>query len=49
MLIHLSKITPRFCPVPVGVIEQSPICNAGVFGDLTQCGEARYIIVFICI
>ena len=28
----------------LGVIEDAPICNAGVFRDLTQCGDAKYII-----
>jgi len=44
MLIDLSKITPIFFTNPVGVIEDAPICNAGVFRDLTQCGDAKYII-----
>jgi len=26
------------------VIEDAPICNAGVIRDLTQCGDAEYII-----
>ena len=44
MLIHWSKITPRFVTDPLGVIEDVPICNAGVFRDLTQCGDAKYKI-----
>ena len=39
MLIHWSKITPRFFTDPLWVIEDVPICNAGVFRDLTQCGD----------
>ena len=44
MLIHWSEITPRFFTDPLGVIEDVPICNVGVFSDLTQCGDAKYII-----
>jgi len=47
MFIHVNtlvKITPRFFTDPLGVIEDAPICNAGVFRDLTQCGDAKYII-----
>ena len=47
MLIHWSKITPRFFTDPLGLIEDAPICNAGVFRDLTQCGDVKYkIFVF---
>ena len=42
MLIHWSEITLRFFTDPLGVIEDAPICNAGVFRDLTQCGDAKY-------
>jgi len=44
MLMHWSKITPRFVTDLLGVIEDGPICNAGVFRDLTQCGDAKYKI-----
>jgi len=44
MLIHWSKITSRFFTDPLEVIEDAPICNVGVFsGDLTQCGDAKYL------
>ena len=39
MLIHGSKIIPRFFTDPLREIEDTPICNAGVFSDLTQFGE----------
>jgi len=48
MLIHLLKITPRICTDPlgeIGEIEDSPIYNADVFWDLTQCGDAKYMIL----
>ena len=35
ILPHLSKITPRFYTDPLGIIEDEPICNTGVFRDLT--------------
>jgi len=35
MLIHWSKTTPRIFTDPLAVIEDAPICNAGVFRDLT--------------
>jgi len=41
MLIPWPKITPRLFTDPLGVIEDAPICNAGVFRDLTQCGDAK--------
>jgi len=44
LLIHLSKITPKIFTDPLRIIEDSPISNAGVIRDLTQCGEAKYII-----
>jgi len=44
MLIHWSKITPRFVTDPLGVIEDAPSYNTGVFRDLTQCGDAKYKI-----
>ena len=44
ILIHRSKTTPRFVTDPFGIIEEASICNAGVFKDLTQCGDAKYII-----
>jgi len=40
----LVKITPRFVTGSLGVIEDAPIYNAGVFRDLTQCGDAKFII-----
>ena len=44
MFMHVNtlvkKITPRFFTDPLNVIEDAPICNAGVFRDLTQCGDA---------
>jgi len=43
MLIHWSKITPRFCTDLLGVIEDAP-CNAGLFRDLTQSDDAKYIL-----
>ena len=42
MLIHWSKITPRFFTDPLGVIEDTPICNA----DLTQCGDIKYLFYY---
>ena len=44
MLILWSKITPIFVTDPLGVIEDAPICNVGILRDLTQCGDAKYII-----
>jgi len=44
MLIYLSKITPRLFTDPLGVIEDAPIFNSGVFMDLTQRGDPKYII-----
>ena len=44
MLIHWSKITPRFVTDPLGVIQKALIWNYGVFRDLTQCGDPKYII-----
>jgi len=44
MLMQWSKLTPRFFTDPLGVIKDAPICNAGVFRDLTQCGDDKYII-----
>ena len=40
----MVKITPRLFIDPLGVIKDVPICNAGVFTDLTQCGDAKYNI-----
>jgi len=37
MSVLWSKITPRICIDPLRVIEDAPICNPGVFRDLTQC------------
>ena len=39
-----TDVTPRFFSDPLGVIEDAPICNAGIFRDLTQCGDAKYKI-----
>ena len=44
MLIHLIKNNPYIFTDPLGVIEDTLICNAGVIRNLTQCGDARYII-----
>jgi len=47
MFMHVNtlvKIIPRLFIEPLGVIEDAPICNAGVFKDLTQCGDATYKI-----
>jgi len=44
MLVLCSKITPRRFTYRLGVIGEVTICNAGVFGDLTQYGDAKYII-----
>jgi len=47
MFIHVNilvKITPRFFVDPLGVIEDVLICNADIFRDLTQCGDAKYIV-----
>ena len=41
------KITLRFCTDPLGVNEDAPICNAGVFRDLKQGGDANYIIFIL--
>ena len=38
------KIIPTKATGPLAIIEDAPICNAGVFKDLTQCGDAKYII-----
>ena len=46
MLIHWSKITPRLFTDPLAVIEDAPTCHAGVFMDLTQCGDAKYKIFY---
>ena len=42
--MHREKITPRYFIDPLGVIKDAPICNAGVFSDLTECSDAKYII-----
>jgi len=47
MLIHWSKITLRFLTDPLGVIEDAPICNAGVIRDLTEVGDTKYIILVL--
>jgi len=47
MLIHWLKITPRFFTDPLGVIEDAPIYNAGVFRDLTQCGDDAKYKIFV--
>ena len=47
LLIHWSNITPKLFNDPFGVIKDSPICNAGVFRDLTQRGDAKYICFII--
>jgi len=44
MLMDWSEITPTFFVDPIGVIEDAPISNAGIFRDLTLCGDAKYII-----
>ena len=44
ILIYLSKLSPRYVTNTFGVMEDAPICNAGVFRDLKQCGDVKYII-----
>jgi len=41
----LSNITPRYVTNPFGVIEDAPICNAGVFRDLKQSYLFYYNLV----
>jgi len=40
----LVKNNPRYFTGPLWVIEDEPICSAGDFSDLTQCGDAKFII-----
>ena len=47
MLMHWSKITPRFVTDLLGVIKDTHICKDGVFVDLTQYGDAKYIFVLL--
>jgi len=42
--MHWSKITPKCFTDPLGVTEDALILNAGIISDLTQCGDAKYII-----
>ena len=46
MFIHVNTLvknnTCNFTD-PLGVIKDAPICNAGSYSDLTQCGDAIYI------
>jgi len=44
MLILWSQITSRFFTDPLRIIEDVPICGAGVVRDLTRCDDAKYII-----
>ena len=44
MFIHWSKIIPRLFTDPLEVIEDALICSTGVFRDITQFGDAKYII-----
>ena len=36
---HVNAL--RYFTDPLGLIEDAPICNAGVFRDLTQYGDAK--------
>ena len=47
MLIHWSKITSRLLTYPLVPIEYATICNAGVFRELTQCDDAKYVIFIL--
>jgi len=44
MLIHWLKITYGFFTDPLIVIKDEPISTAGIFRDLIQHGNAKYII-----
>ena len=46
-IIQWLNITTRYFTDPLGVIEDVPICNVGVFRDLTQCGDTKYIIFIL--
>jgi len=37
-------LIPKFVTDPLGIIQKALLWNAGVFGDLTQCGGPKYII-----
>jgi len=47
MLIHWLKLSLEFYTDPLGVIEDAPICNGGIFRDLTQCDVAKSIILIV--
>ena len=42
-------LIPKFVTDPLGVIQKALIWNYGVFRDLTQCGEAKYVIICLII
>jgi len=43
MLIHWSQITPG----PLKIIDDAPICNAGIFSDITQFGDVKSVIIVL--
>jgi len=43
----ISEIAPRVFADQFGIIDETPTWNSGVFRDLTQNGEAKYIIFIL--